>query len=341
MRIAMRLGLLIALLWAGGWFVAARMLERAAETWFAEAASEGLRAGYAHLAVAGFPAGLALRLEAPQVVDPLTGLGWAAEGAEAALALTAPRTLRLRPEGAQSVWLDLLRLDIAAGALTADIALQGLPPGPGALTVSAADLRLEGVPLMTAGPGAAGGWTLGVAALDGQVGLAGTAPALRLTAEGITLAEAQDWPETLAPRPEAPLRLTLEAAADYAAPVEAGGRLTAARIEALRLDWGTSALTADGRLEVGADGLPEGRILLVAENWRPLLGLAVVAGWVAPELAPTWLRVLETLEAAGSDSARAAGVLEVPVVFRGGLVSLGPLPLGRAPLLAPPLPPAG
>jgi hypothetical protein len=341
MRIAVKLGLAMALLWAGAWFLAARVVERAAETWFAEAAADGLRAGYAHLAVAGFPAALALRLEAPEVVDPLTGLGWAAEAAEASLGLGEPRRLRLRPEGGQSVWLDLLRIDIAAGALTADLALQGLPPQPGALTVSGADLRLEGVPLLTAGPGGAGIWALGVATLDGRADLVGTAPALLLAAEGIAVAEAQDWPEALASRPEAPLRLTLEAAADYAAPVEAGGRLTAARIEALRLDWGATVLTAAGRLEVGADGLPEGRIQLSAEEWRPLLGLAVAAGWVAPELAPTWLRVLETLEAAGSDSARAAGVLEVPLVFRGGLVSLGPLPLGRAPALAPPLPTAG
>jgi hypothetical protein len=252
--------------------------------------------------------------------------------------VAAPRRLRLRPLGRQSAWLDGLRVDIDAAELTAEMLLRGLPPAPVAVTLHGAGLVLAVVPPLPAEDGT--GWHLRLADVAGEMGLTGTAPILRLRADGITPGMSV-WPAGTGPRPEGPLRLTLEAAAGFDQPVETGGRLTALRLDGLRLDWGASALAADGRLEVGADGVPQGRILVRAEGWRPLLGLAVASGWLDPGLSPTWLRVLETLQAAGSETARAADALELPVIFARGRVSLGPLPLGRAPLLAPPLPPGG
>lgn len=340
MRILATLLVLLALLWSGAWFAAARMAERAAETWFAEAAADGLLAGYDHLAVSGFPARLALRVEAPRLADPLADVGWAAGAVTAATTLAAPGRLRILPQGAQTLRTEGQRIDITAGALAAEARLRAPDLAPAAAALQGAEVVLLGTPTAPEAPGAAG-WTLRLATLAGDLGLTGAAPELTLSAEGVGI-DAAAWPEAVAPRPDRPIRrLELAARGEFDAAVEAGGRLVALQLEALRLDWGDTRLQAAGRLEIGADGLPQGRITATAEGWRALLALAVATGLVAPELAPTWTRVIETLEAAGPETARAAGRLEVPVVFQRGRVSLGPLPLGRAPVLAPPLPAGG
>ena len=340
MRIAATLLLLLAALWAGGWFVAARVVERAAETWFAEVAADGVLAGYDHLAVEGFPLRLSLRLEEPRLVDPLTGNGWAAEGAEAVLALATPSRLRLRPAGAQTLWLDGQRLGLVAADLGAELHLQGMQPRPTAISVTAAEVVLSGLPAATGltadEPAPEGSWAITIARVAGQLGLVGAAPALALDLDGLD-PDTSDWPTGIAPRPAGPIeRLALSGRAEFDGPVEAGGRLVALQVEMLRMVWGATELSAAGRVEIDTDGLPQGRITTTAREWRPLLALAVATGAVTADLAPTWARVIETMQEAGPEPARATGALEVPLVFQRGRISLGPLPLGRAPLLGPP-----
>lgn len=336
MRLLLLLMTVAAALWSGAWFAAARMAERAAETWFAEAAAEGYRAGYDHLSVSGFPFRLWLEVEAPRLADPLRGLDWAAPAVAAGVTLAAPGRLRILPGLPQTLRTPLSEIALAAGTLTAEAPL-GRDLAPAALHVRAEAAALEATPVAGVATGQ-GGWRLGIDRLAADLGLTGSRLVLGLAAEGIAFDPAE-WPAALAPLPAAPIRrVELVAAAVHDAPAEAGGRLVALDLEALRIDWGPTDLLASGRLEIGPDGLPEGRITASAGNWRPLLALAVAAGLVAPELAPTWERVFATLEAAGPEAARSAGRLELPVVFARGRVSLGPLPLGPAPLLAPPLP---
>lgn len=324
-------GAALAALAGGLWFAAARTLERGAETWFAETAAAGWRSGYDHLSAGGFPARLMLAVERPRLQEPLSGLGWQGAGLEAGVALWAPARPALRLQGPQLVMLGDQDLRLQAERLDAEVALR-LPSGaPRAVTLTAQAAHLA--------PAAAeDAWTLRLAAGTAQLaGLDGPAPELRLRLEGLEPA-GLDWPADIAARPEGPIaRVAARLAAGLDAPPLEGGALRSLTLEALELRWGAVRLDGAGRLEIGPDGRPEGRILLQAQDWAPLLALAVAAGLVEREIAATWQQVLTTLQEASPEPDR----LEVPLVFSRGRMSFGPLPLGLAPRLAPPRPPAG
>ena len=322
MRVVLILLAVVAALWSALWFAAARGLERAAETWFAETAAAGMLSGYDHLSVGGWPFRLELRVERPRVLDPRGGLGWQGEGARAGVAVWAPLRPELVPEGAQVVWIEGAEWQVQARGVRGSARLSVGPAPVEGVEVSlrgaelrgpdGAVLRLEEGVLRVA-PGAAEPWA--------SVALAG------LEVEGL------DWPEEVAPRPEGPVaRLEGRVAVTPAWVLPwPPARLS---LRDLALDWGATRLRGAGDLEVTPEGWPEGRIGFEAQDWAPLVALAVALGWVDVEVAPTWIEVLGALDEADG----VEGVLEVPLVFQRGRMSFGPLPLGTAPRLAPPRP---
>lgn len=109
-------------------------------------------------------------------------------------------------------------------------------------------------------------------------------------------------------------------------------KLTDIALTEARLIWGPTQITASGDLKVDATGIPEGRINIRTLNWRALLKVATGAGLVSEKTAPTVEKLLKTLEA----SSGTPDTLDLPLVFSGGRMSLGPVPLGAAPRLALP-----
>lgn len=109
---------------------------------------------------------------------------------------------------------------------------------------------------------------------------------------------------------------------------EAGGpRLTDIQVKEISFGWGELRLDGEGEVLVDADGVPEGRITFRAREWRKMVQLAVAAGALRAEIAPTIENGLERLAIAGGSEE----VLALPLVFANGRMSLGPLPLGPAP----------
>jgi hypothetical protein len=96
-----------------------------------------------------------------------------------------------------------------------------------------------------------------------------------------------------------------------------------------QMTWGDLALFGKGRIAANSDGLAEGRIDFRLTNWRKLMPLLAAAGVVTAEALPTWENALALLAAQSGD----AEVLELPLIMRQGRMSLGPLPLGPAPVL--------
>ena len=107
-----------------------------------------------------------------------------------------------------------------------------------------------------------------------------------------------------------------------------GPRLLGAEIRALEIDWGQGRVRGSGQIEIDRAGRPQGRIALTVQNWRPVLKSLVGAGALRPETAPTWERGLAQLAAAQGDGA----TVSLPLVFRQGWMSLGPIPIGPAPV---------
>jgi hypothetical protein len=128
--------------------------------------------------------------------------------------------------------------------------------------------------------------------------------------------------------------VTVDAELGFSAPLDrhAGRtqpRLVMLDLQGAALDWGDLRIAASGQLVPDAAGYAEGRIAISVENWRLGLAVAVAAGWIRPEVAPTWERALAILAQTGT-----RGVLEVPLTLRKGRASLGPLPIGPAPRFA-------
>ncbi|MGL6208316.1 MAG: DUF2125 domain-containing protein, partial [Paracoccaceae bacterium] len=97
----------------------------------------------------------------------------------------------------------------------------------------------------------------------------------------------------------------------------------------ISLDWGPLQVTAAGSVAAASDGVAEGQLNIRIAEWRLLPEVLAQAGAVDPVLAPTLLRAFEIMAEGSADPK----VLEVPLVFKSGRMSLGALPLGPAPLL--------
>ncbi|HEY0276035.1 MAG TPA: DUF2125 domain-containing protein [Paenirhodobacter sp.] len=104
-------------------------------------------------------------------------------------------------------------------------------------------------------------------------------------------------------------------------------------IEALSLDimrivWDGHEITLSGSLTVGPLGQPEGTLQLRVHDWQDWLEFAQGALRINRRVMPVLMILGNTLSQATGD-----GSIAVPLIFRGGQMALGPVPLGAAPVL--------
>jgi hypothetical protein len=325
----------LALLWGGWWLLASTVLERGAAGWFAERRSEGMVAQYDALAVRGFPGRLDLTVVGPALGNPVTGYGWQAPGVQVRTQGYRPwQMTALLPEE-QRIELPALADGVARNAvLRAETLRAGAAVRP-ALSLPLDRLTLEGDALRLTLPEG------GLVAVDSLRGTFSPVPgqpqsyALDIAVQGLAPPEAvrAGLPDPAA-LPERIAAVTVDAELGFSAPLDrhAGRtqpRLVMLDLQGAALDWGDLRIAASGQLVPDAAGYAEGRIAISVENWRLGLAVAVAAGWIRPEVAPTWERALAILAQTGT-----RGVLEVPLTLRKGRASLGPLPIGPAPRFA-------
>lgn len=321
--------LIAAAAWSGYWFVGAQVMERTANGWFASQTARGLVAERADLTVAGFPNRFDMTVTAPRVEDPDSGFGWTAPFLQVFMmswkpwhviaALPQEQTLRLP---GQDVTITSTRLQASVVAV----------PGT--------DLALDRTTLVGDG-----------VALQSSLGWTGSATSARLATRrapdsataheiGVELATITPDPtfrmalQQGSTLPEVIDLLRIDAVADLTAPLDRHVQTTAPRLEKLSLRegllrWGDLVISASGDVAPNADGQAEGRIDIRIVEWRQLVPVLVAAGLVTTDAAPTVTRALELLAQQGDDPA----VLNLPLAFQQGRMSLGPLPLGPAPYL--------
>jgi hypothetical protein len=335
-RRAMRILLVVILLttagWGGYWYVAAGIVERSAEAWLERQGEAGPGTGHAGVAVGGFPRSFDLEVTEPRYSDPVAGIGWEAPWVRLMSAAYSPNHITAELPASQKLLVrdDVIELnsaDLRAGlSLRLDTAL------------ALATTSLAGEALVFRSDH---GWQVGLDKLrfetrqqDGQADrhevsleLEGLAP------DGSWLDVSQLAP----PPPDSIERLALDATLAFDKPLDRltlenpqRPRLTHVTINDARVLWGDMLIWADGDLAVDPMGVPEGQILFRARNWQEMLDVVVAAGFVHPEVAQTWARVLDMLEA----ESETPGVLDVPLRFEDGRMRLGPLPLGAAPRLS-------
>lgn len=311
----------LAVLWSSWWLYASMRLKGDTEAWFAARRAEGWEARYQTLRVGGFPNRLDVRLTEIVLADPRTEVIWEAPFFQIlSLSYKRGHDILIWPDR-QVLTTPAGRHEITGEGLRASI----VTDANGAILRS----NVEAQTLNIAGPRqslALAGVTAALQKVETRarqyrIGLNAASMAGRISAlptvatdrrDGLTLqaevAFDRPWTQdTIArPRPQ-PEQIALRLA-EYR---EAGLEIKLA-----------------GALDIDGVGRASGGLTLKAVNWREILAQAEAAGRLGPGLAQTLEQGLTVV--AGLSGNR--NTLDLPLEFDAGRVSLGPVPLGKAPL---------
>ena len=328
------LWVLIALsaLWSGYWFVGSYAVQSAANQWFADRAAQGITAEKTALTVAGFPNRFDLTVEGVKLADPKTGMGWEAPFAQIFAMTWKPWHIIAALPPTQTLRLPDQDIGLTSERLMASV--RALPN----LSVPLEEIVVDGTELKAT---STHGWSMGLASLVFAI----RADHSRAAAYDVALTAADISPDpaflaALGPTSTLPAKIsTVRAALNVrlSAPLdrtagETRPRVTGVEVADAVINWGPLAITAKGLIEPDADGYAAGRISIEVTNWQTLIPLLVAAGAVTPQVAPTVENMLRAMAQQGGDP----DLLKLPLVLEKGRMSLGPLPLGAAPLMVPP-----
>jgi hypothetical protein len=332
MRKLLTLLIVLTVLWSGYWFVGSFAVRNAVDDWFAAQAEGPLTAEKSDLTVAGYPNRFDLTLEGLNIADRASGIGWQAPFAQVfamtwkpwhIIAALPPEQVVTLPDQEVTITSDGLRTSVRARpTLDMPLAMAIVESGPITATSSL-------------------GWTTGADKAVVSLGAAtGTPNAYDLAADIAGLAPDPALLLQMAPDGSLPATIAeirLRATATLTAPLDrhagqTNPRLAAVTLSDLGITWGEVTLTAEGSIAPDDQGLASGRINFTVANWRKVMPILVVSGTVQPQLARTVETMLEGLARQTGDPE----VLRIPLTLQDGWMSLGPLPLGPAPVLMPP-----
>lgn len=341
MRFLKWLAVLLVVLFCGGWFAAKFAIEGAAERAIAEANAKGVKAEASSVSVSGFPMQLDLQAKDVALADPVSGMGWQGPllslhapslmpwnltaDLPAQQVITLPdqtitlssEALRAGLKSAPNPSLPLRRMDASATSLSAQSDL-GWQIGFGEVSIALTEDT-------AAGPNAY--------ALAFDLAPMRPDPSFLTALAGVSIPEmpASDLPAEVN-QIDGDLNLRLTAPLDRNAG-QSRPQIDAVEIRALTLAWGELSLYATGAINADPDGFAAGTVSLELRGWDRLPAVLVAAGAIKPEVAPTIGNFLKAIASQSAD----ADVLVMPLKMEAGRMSLGPFPLGSAPLLRAPL----
>lgn len=319
--------LLFALLWSGYWFIASSGTRAGFESWFEARRAAGWQADYSDLSVKGYPSRVDVTLENPALADPATGLAWRAPFLQVFALSYRPSHVIVAFPDRQTISSPRQRLDLESSSLRASMVLA---PGP-ALAFERAILASDALTITPDGraPTALTGLN---AALKREGDAQSARYRLAFNADGL----APPLPESVSLSSELPkafetfradATLTFSRPWDISAIEDSRPQPRRIELHLAEAEWGALRLAAAGTLDIGRGGTPQGTLTLKARNWRDILELAKASGALPASLADQIAEGLSLL-------ARLSGnpeTLDIPLTFSGGLVKIGPVPLGPAP----------
>lgn len=316
-----------ALIWMCWWAFGQMAYQAGLTAWVDDRRAEGWVADYTELSTAGFPNRFDTTITDVALADPDTGVAWSAPFVQFL-------SLSYKPHQVIAVLPDTHRfstpfqtIDISHDDARASLFLQ-------ASTL----LGLDRARLVISGLKATSSRGDTLALEDGRLAaeaVEGKENAYRIGAEIEGLFPTKEALGVLDPAgvlPERVDNLRTDAEMTFTAPLDrnaienARPQLRELILTDLSARWGDVMFRAAGQVTVDEAGLPEGEITIRAEEWRRILDMAETMGAVPQALRGTVETALNLLSG-GTD------VLDAPLVFSGGRIWLGIIPLGDAPRL--------
>lgn len=315
--------LALAVLWGGYWFVGSRAVERGVSAWFDAQSQRGLVAERDSLSVQGFPSRFDLTIDGLRLGDPATGIGWTAPFVQVFSLSYKPWHLIAAFAPEQHITTPLEDIAIMSGKLQGSLVVT---PGT-ALTLDRTTIVGD-----TLSVASTAGWE--VSARTFRFASRRTDDVGRKHEIGIEALEIAPNATFLPDLPAGIDRLHLDAVLSFGTPLdryagEIRPGLVGIDLKTASVVWGDMEVLGSGQLTADPNGLAEGRINLHLTNWRKLIPVCVALGWITAEVAPTWENMFGALAAQSGDPKN----LDLPLTFRNGRMSVGPLPLGKAPRL--------
>lgn len=317
-----------AMAFGGWWVLGSRAVDDRLAEITAQLRSEGWQVDYDTDGTGGFPYRFDTELRDIALATPDASFGWQTPSLRVLAQSYQPNRLIALAAPGQTVTLPDQQLDLVAEDLRASAGVglsQDLPLSD--LTVESGAARIV----------SSQGWELALTRLVAALRAtetatdAGTGYDLYALAEDIApSAELLARYDANGVLPERIGTLSIDAGimTDRPLGLQAAGTplLQSLALRGLTLDWGPVALTGSGDLTADAEGRAEGSITLQVTGWQLLVDLAVSSGALPSGQAMLLRGVLQSMTDDGD-------VLEAPISFDGGRMSLGFVPLGAAPLL--------
>lgn len=318
----------LVLVWAG-YLLAGDWLIKRQTSAFLQQNDETISVG--SFEIKGFPTGFSLSFNDFRFFDPRDFNGYAAPRLNLRAAGWAPWRVNITFPQEQALLVNGHEITVTSENLAGR--LRARP----SLSLPLAQLRVSGNGLTITSP-----WT-GLAEIDTARFELNAANDARTYALLLDIAEMRPDPafqeatraHGLAALPDRIDTIRMDADLRLSAPLDrftgqAPLHLEAIEIRNIEIAWGPMRLSAAGHLAPDERGFATGRLDFVAEGWNFLPPLLVEAGLLAPGVVTLAQNLFQRL--ASED--RKEGKVRLPLVMKNGRMSLGPLPLGPAPMFS-------
>ena len=317
-----------AALYAGYWFVGSSSATAGFERWFEERRAEGWVADVDSIKTRGFPSRFDTTLSGISLADPDTGLAYSAPFLQIF-------SLSYKPEHLIAVWPNEQTFSSPFGkaAITSDDMRASLIVKKNtSLALEKANFTADAVSVVMDT-----GETLGAANALMAVQLV---PAAQNTYQfgvdlkNVVLPEPKGLRLEAGILPEALEYARGDVTAAFDAPWDLNA-LQSARPQPTRIDvklieakWGQLELRLACGFDVDTQGRASGQITIKAQNWRDILALSAATGAIPEQL----IRPIEQGLSLLSGLSGNRNTLDLPLTLDAGLMKLGPIPIGPAPL---------
>jgi len=326
-RWAVRILILLVLVWGGWWYLATTGLQNAVQSWLEDRRAAGWQAQTQSLARTGFPLAIGAQLEGLSLDDPATDTALRIPAVTVSSAVYWPghATVRLSD--------DPVTLSTPANTLTVGssgtgaslrlhpgttLQLEALRGQSSALTLDLVEGRVLSVAQITA---------------DMQQMSDPATYDIDLLAEGVTLGSLLrqnlqmpvSFPDTLAPV-VADMTVTFERPWDRSALEGAVPQPRMLQIDRINAQWADIALTLGAALDIAPDGRATGTLRVALSNWKKVFDMALASGQVPAQ----WAQAVEGILGA---MARSDGTLDLKISVDRGRMRVGFIPLGELPPL--------